>query len=119
MKVSLKTQPESIELDLQSAAVVVVDMQNAFAIKGGVFDLAGIDISPAAQMIDAIQGILRGVREKRIKVVYLKMGRQLSVLRRRPSVLTTWNLSNPVWLLRKPIQMIQPGDSYLQLMHLI
>jgi ureidoacrylate peracid hydrolase len=74
MKVSLKTQPNSIELDLQSAAVVVVDMQNAFAIKGGVFDLAGIDISPAAQMIGAIQEILRGVREKGIKVVYLKMG---------------------------------------------
>jgi ureidoacrylate peracid hydrolase len=74
MKVSFKTQPDSIELDLQSAAVVVVDMQNAFAIKGGVFDLAGIDISPAAKVIGAIQGILEGVREKHIRVVYLKMG---------------------------------------------
>ena len=41
------TQPEAIELDPKSAAVVVVDMQNAFAVKNGVFDLAGIDITPA------------------------------------------------------------------------
>ena len=40
MKISFLAQPEAIELDLRSAAVVVVDMQNAFAIKGGVFDLA-------------------------------------------------------------------------------
>jgi len=74
MKVSFKTQPEAIELDLQSMAIVVVDMQNAFAVRGGVFDLAGIDISPAAQIINTIEEILKKIREKGIKIVYLKMG---------------------------------------------
>lgn len=49
-------------------------MQNALASKGGVFDLAGIDISPAAQIIHAIKGILKETRKKGIKVIYLKMG---------------------------------------------
>jgi ureidoacrylate peracid hydrolase len=67
-------EPEAIELDPRSAAVVVVDMQNAFAVKGGVFDLAGIDISSAAQIIHAIKGILEETRAKKIRIVYLKMG---------------------------------------------
>jgi len=74
MKVLFKTQPESIAVDLRSAAVVVVDMQNAFANKGGVFDLAGLDITAAAQLIDVIQEIIEGVRSKGIRVIYLKMG---------------------------------------------
>lgn len=74
MKVSFKAQPESIEIDLRSSAVVVVDMQNAFAVKGGVFDLAGVDISPAEQLTAAIKEILENTRKKGIQVVYLKMG---------------------------------------------
>jgi ureidoacrylate peracid hydrolase len=74
MKINLNARPEAIEIDLESTAVVVVDMQNAFAAKGGVFDLVGIDISPAAGIIHTITGILKDIREKRISVVYLKMG---------------------------------------------
>ena len=74
MKVRLNTRPEAIELDLKSAALVIVDMQNAFAARGGVFDLAGIDISQVAQIIGVIWGILEGAREAGIKVVYLQMG---------------------------------------------
>ena len=74
MKARFKAKPEAVEIDLLSSAVVVVDMQNAFASKGGVFDLAGIDISSAAQTIHAIKGILKETREKGIKVVYLQMG---------------------------------------------
>jgi len=74
MKVSFDTQPEIMEIDLQSAAVVVVDMQNAFAAEGGVFSLSGIDISPAKQIISVIKRILEKAREEKIQVVYLKMG---------------------------------------------
>lgn len=71
MKINISTRPEAIEIDLQSTAVVIVDMQNAFAAKGGVFDLAGLDISQAAQVIGVIRRILDGAREAGIKVVYL------------------------------------------------
>jgi ureidoacrylate peracid hydrolase len=73
-KAGFKTRPEELEIDLQSAAVVVVDMQNAFAAKGGVFDLAGIDISQAGKIILTIGEILEKARKNGIKVIYLKMG---------------------------------------------
>jgi ureidoacrylate peracid hydrolase len=74
VKAKFNARPEAIELDLKSAAVVVVDMQNAFAAKGGVFDLAGVDISQAAQVIGVIRRILQGAREAGMQVVYLQMG---------------------------------------------
>jgi ureidoacrylate peracid hydrolase len=74
MDVRFDSRPEAIELDLKSAAVVIVDMQNAFTAKGGVFDLAGLDISHAAQVIGVIRRLLEGVRETGIQVVYLQMG---------------------------------------------
>ena len=74
MKVNFNTKPEAIEVDLQSSALVIVDMQNAFASKGGVFDLAGVDISKAAGVIDVIRHILDGARKAGIAIVYLRMG---------------------------------------------
>jgi len=74
MNVQFNARPEAIEIGLESTAVVVVDMQNAFAAKGGIFDLIGIDISPAAGIIHTINGILKETRERGIHVVYLKMG---------------------------------------------
>ena len=40
--VSLDARPEPIAIDTASTAVIVVDMQNDFGAKGGVFDRAGI-----------------------------------------------------------------------------
>ncbi len=74
MKIRCNARPDSLELDSGSAAVVVVDMQNAFTAENGVFDLAGIDISPAVRLIRTIRGILEKSRDRGIKVVYLQMG---------------------------------------------
>jgi len=74
MKARFDARPEALEIDLQCAALVVVDMQNAFASKGGAFDLAGIDISQAARTVRVIRTILEGAHEAGIAVVYLQMG---------------------------------------------
>jgi len=74
MKTGFNAQPEALEVDLRFTAVIVVDMQNAFAVKDGVFDLAGIDIAPAAKISRTIREILEKTRQQRIKVVYLQMG---------------------------------------------
>ncbi len=74
MKANFNTRPKAIELDLQSSALVIVDMQNAFAVKGGVFDLAGVDISKAAEVVGVIRRLLDGTRKAGIAVVYLQMG---------------------------------------------
>ena len=38
-----QAKPEALDVDLNKSAVVVVDMQNAFASKNGMLDIAGAD----------------------------------------------------------------------------
>jgi ureidoacrylate peracid hydrolase len=48
-------------------------MQNSFASKGGMFDLAGFDISHAPAVIEANRRLLDASRKTGIKVIYLQM----------------------------------------------
>ena len=68
------TKPQALEVDAERSAVIVVDMQNAFASKGGMFDLSGLDISGAHGVIDVLKGLLGVARQASMKVVYLQMG---------------------------------------------
>ena len=70
---TITARPESLSLTPARTAIVVVDMQNAFASKGGMFDLAGIDISGAATAIDANKRLLTAARRAGVAVVYLQM----------------------------------------------
>jgi ureidoacrylate peracid hydrolase len=70
----LGTRPEPLDVDLAGSAIVVVDMQNAFASRGGLLDLAGVDISGAAEVVRSICGILRAARGRGVQVVYLQTG---------------------------------------------
>lgn len=69
----LEAKPNSLEIDFNEAAIVVVDMQNAFASRGGMFDLAGLDISAAKQAVEVNQTLLDAARKVGLKVIYLQM----------------------------------------------
>lgn len=70
----LDAKPGLIDVDLTKSAVVVVDMQNAFASKGGMLDIAGTDISDAPRVVRSIRGVLDGARQAGVLVVHLQMG---------------------------------------------
>src|SRR5256885_797498 len=70
----LNARPEPVEIHLGQTAVVVVDMQNAFARKGGLLDIAGIDISGAQDVVQSIGRLLTAARSKDLPIVYLQMG---------------------------------------------
>ena len=74
--VTLNAKPEPIPIDPLKTAVIVVDMENDFAAKGGMFDRAGIDISGAQKVIPATAKVLNAARAAGMKIVYLKMGYQ-------------------------------------------
>lgn len=69
--VTIPAKPEPIAIDLTRTAVVIVDMQNAFATKGGMFDLVGQDISAAKGVIQTIKKTADAARAAGAKVVYL------------------------------------------------
>ena len=52
--VTLPARPEALRLDPAETAVVVIDMQNAYASPGGYVDTAGFDISGSAGTIAQI-----------------------------------------------------------------
>jgi len=70
---TLKARPQTLNIDLDRAALVIVDMQNAFASTGGMLDLAGFDISGAAQVIEVNRRLVQAARKARLKVIYLQM----------------------------------------------
>ncbi len=71
--ITIEARPESIQVDIGRCAVLVIDMQNDFGAKGGMFDRAGIDISPIEQTVAPTMRALAAARSAAIPVVYLKM----------------------------------------------
>jgi len=72
--VRLDARPEPIDLDPARCAVIVIDMQNDFGSKGGMFDRAGIDISGIQRAVRPTAAALAAARQAGIRIVYLKMG---------------------------------------------
>src|SRR5213082_327850 len=72
--VTLNAKPEPIAIDPARTAVIVVDMENDFVAKGGMFDRAGADISGAQKAIAPTAKVLATMRQAGIKIIYLKMG---------------------------------------------
>jgi len=72
--ISIDAKPEPISIDPVRSAVLVVDMENDFAAKGGMFDRAGVDISGAQKAIAPTAKVLVAARQAGLKIIYLKMG---------------------------------------------
>ena len=74
MEIVLPAQPEPLSIAPERTAVVLVDMQNAFASPGGMLDLAGIDVGPAAAAVANARLLVDAARATHIPVIYLVMG---------------------------------------------
>ncbi|WP_411288167.1 pyrimidine utilization protein B [Phenylobacterium sp.] len=70
----LPARPEPLTLAPAQTAVVVIDMQNAYASPGGYLDLAGFDISGAAAVIGQIKGVLETARAAGVPVIFFQNG---------------------------------------------
>ncbi len=88
--VTLEAEPESLEIDLQRTVIMVIDMQNVFAAKGGLFDVHGMDISPCRKTIAPIEKITNMARSKEVTVIY-------TVHTYSPDMYDTGGPSSPNW----------------------
>lgn len=68
----LQAEPQSLEIDRQRTAVIVIDMENAFVSTGGMWDLRGLDISGGQKVIGPIRKVISAVRGKVAKIVYVR-----------------------------------------------
>lgn len=73
---NIEAMPAPITINTAQTAVIVVDMQNDFCSKGGMFDRGGVDISLVQRAVIPTRKVLLAARRTEMKVVYLKMGFQ-------------------------------------------
>jgi hypothetical protein len=69
-RVTIDARPAAITLDTSTTAVIVVDMQNDFGSKGGMFERAGIDISGIQKAVAPTARVLDAARKAGLKVIY-------------------------------------------------
>ena len=98
--VTLPARPEPIRIDPASSAVIVIDMQNAYASPGGYVDLAGFDIAGAAAVIGRIGQVLDTARAAGMPVVYLQNGWDADYVEAGGPGAPNWHKSNALKTMR-------------------
>lgn len=72
--VTLPARPEAIAFPPEQTALIVVDMQNAYATTGGYLDLAGFDVSATAPVIKKIAVAVKAARDAGIQIIWFQNG---------------------------------------------
>ncbi|MEP7244143.1 MAG: isochorismatase family cysteine hydrolase [Gammaproteobacteria bacterium] len=73
-RAELKAQPQSIAIDLNRTAVVVVDMQNDFCAPGGWFDSLGVPVAAIHPIYPRIKAVTDSARALNVPVIWLGFG---------------------------------------------
>jgi ureidoacrylate peracid hydrolase len=98
--VPLAATPEAIELPIPETALVVVDMQNGYASRGGYRDLAGRDMGPTQRVIDNTKRLVSAARRAGLTLVFLQNGWDAELKNAGGPASPNWHKSNPLKLMR-------------------
>ena len=99
--VTLPAHPEAIAFAPQETALIVVDMQNAYASQGGFLDLAGFDVSATAPVIANIKRAINAARAAGIKVIFFQNGWDNQYVEAGGQGSPNWHKSNALKTMRK------------------
>lgn len=97
----LPARPEPLSVSVSQTAVVVIDMQNAYASPGGYLDLAGFDISGAAHVIAQTKGVLEVARAAGMPVIYFQNGWDADYVEAGGPGSPNWHKSNALKTMRE------------------
>lgn len=99
--VVLPARPEPLFLHHSNTALIVVDMQNAYASHGGYVDLAGFDISGTQSVISKVAKAIEAARASDITVVFLQNGWDSQYVEAGGPGSPNWYKSNALKTMRK------------------
>lgn len=97
----LPARPEPIRLNPAETALIIVDMQNAYASPGGYLDIAGFDISGAASCISRIATAADAARKAGMPVLYFQNGWDPEYTEAGGPGSPNWHKSNALKTMRK------------------
>ncbi len=98
--VTLPARPEPIRLMPSETAVIVVDIQNAYASPGGYIDIAGFDISGAPGAIARTKIALDAARKAGLTVIYFQNGWDKDYVEAGTPGSPNWHKSNALKTMR-------------------
>jgi ureidoacrylate peracid hydrolase len=99
--VVLAARPEPIALDPATSALIVVDMQNAYASAGGYLDLAGFDVSGTGPVIERIARAVAAARAAGILVIWFQNGWDADYVEAGGPGSPNWHKSNALKTMRR------------------
>jgi ureidoacrylate peracid hydrolase len=99
--ITLPARPEPIRVSVEETAIVVIDMQNAYASPGGYVDQAGFDIAGAAGTIGQIAKVLETARGAGMTVIYLQNGWDADYVEAGGPGSPNWHKSNALKTMRE------------------
>lgn len=105
--VVLPARPEPIALDPAMSALIVVDMQNAYASAGGYLDLAGFDVSATGPVIERIAQAVAAARAAGILVIWFQNGWDADYVEAGGPGSPNWHKSNALKTMRRRPEMNQ------------
>lgn len=70
--VTISARPEAITLNSRETAVIVVDMQNAYALKPGCLDNLRVDETGAKAIVETINSVLHVSRQAGMPIIFLQ-----------------------------------------------
>ncbi|MGJ7498342.1 pyrimidine utilization protein B [Variovorax sp. RT4R15] len=97
----LPARPEPLALHAANSALIVVDMQNAYASIGGYVDSAGFDISGAQGVIANIGRTIAAARAAGVLVVFLQNGWDAAYVEAGGPGSPNWYKSNALKTMRR------------------
>jgi ureidoacrylate peracid hydrolase len=97
----LPARPEPMEFAADETAVIVVDMQNAYASLGGYVDVAGFDISGSAGTIANVARAIVAGRRAGMPIVFLQNGWDPDYVEAGTERSPNWHKSNALKTMRK------------------
>lgn len=78
--ITLATDTKTLRLDLEKAAILIIDMQNDFCHPEGWLGNLGVDINPARKPINPLNELLPSLREYKIPIIWLNWGNRPDLL---------------------------------------
>jgi len=98
--VTLPARPEPLRLKPSETAIIVVDMQNAYATTGGYLDIAGFDVSGAPVAIDGTKRVLDAARAAGVTVIFFQNGWDADYVEAGTEGSPNWHKSNALKTMR-------------------
>jgi ureidoacrylate peracid hydrolase len=96
--VTVQARPAPLTVGIKDMAVLVIDMQNDFGAPGGMFALAGIDVSGIGRAVAPTARVVAAARGAGVPIVYLKMAF-------RPDLSDAGGPESPHWLRHRQLNV--------------